>query len=257
MRAAPLIVLSLMLSAAAVAQGDEAEAGTALTAGTAWSQPFLTRLDITFAGGSFHARWDISRCDCGDLYIRAEETLPQEIRHGEQLLLDNTALLVRGYDGHEGALSALLDSPALMMQLLFVLLQKAAPAGPPAVHATLNTDISEASVPIELDSGSAFGFFPAPWSLSGSIEPGTAGRFRYELKFEFSYRAEINVSSRERILLSGFVDYTAQPFPVAGSELLDEWSLEWLQKNIAQRPGLEPGMSLDQFRKLVKKVGSE
>ena len=257
MRAAPLIVLSLMLSAAAMAQSDEAQDSTVPNAGTAWSQPFLTRLDITFAGGSFHARWDISRCDCGDLYIRAEETLPQEIRHGEQLLVDNTALLVRGYDGHEGALLPLLDSPALMMQLLFVLLQKAAPAGPQVVHTMLNTDISEASVPIELDSGSAFGLFPAPWLLSGSIEPGAAGRFRYELKFEYSFRAEINVSSREQILLSGFVDYTEQAFPVAGSELLDEWSLEWLQKNIAQRPGLEPGISLDQFRKLVKKVGSE
>ena len=138
-----------------------------------------------------------------------------------------------------------------------MLLQKAEPSGPPAVDAALRTEISESSFPVELDSGAAFGLFPAPWSLSGTIEPGADSRCRYELKFEYSLMVAGRSAGREHIVLSGFVDYVEKPFPVADSSLLDGWSLEWLQKNIADRPGLEPGMNLDQFRALVKKVGSK
>ncbi len=245
------MVLSLLLSAAAVAPTDEAERNAALTAGTSWSQPFFTRLDISFAGGTFHARWDISRCTCGDLHIRAEETLPQEIRRGEQLLLNGTALLVRGYESHEGALSSVLDSPILMMQLLFVLLQKAEPSGPPAVNATLRAEILESFLPIELDSGAAFGLFPAPWSLSGTIAPGSDGRFRYELQFDFALMVAGQAAGREQIRLTGFLDYIEKPFPVADSGLLDGWSLDWLQKNAEDRPSLDAGMTLGQFRALL------
>lgn len=257
MRTLTVIVLCWLLCAAAVARVDEVEGSAALPAGTSWSQPFLTRLDISFAGGTFHARWDISRCICGDLHILAEETLPDEIRQGEQLLLQSTALLVRGYEGHEGAFSSLLDSPILMMQLLFVLLQKSAPSGPLAVAATLSPKISEPFHPIELDSGTAFGLFPAPWSLSGTIAPGRDGRFRYELQFDFARMVAGHAKGREQIQLSGFVDYLEKPFPISDSGLLDGWSLEWRQPSDQDRPGLEPGMSLGQFRILVKKLGSE
>ncbi len=257
MRTYILIVLSTLLYGTAAAQANEAQSSTALAAGTSWAQPFFTRLDISFAGGSFHARWDISRCSCGDLHIVAEETLPQEIRRGEQLLLDGSALLVRGYEGHEGPLSPLVDSPVLMMQLLFMLLQKTESSGPSTVTAALKAEISEPALPIELDTGTAFGLFPAPWSLSGTVGPNADGRIQFELNFEFSLRTDAQQVISEHIKLSGLVDYKEKAFPVADSIMLDDWSLNWLHPSDAERPTLETGMNLGQYRAKLKEMGSE
>ena len=240
-------LLILLLSLPAWGQGD-------LAAGTAWSQIFFARIDTTYSGGDFHARWDVSRSEHGDMHIRAEETLPGEIRTGEQLLLNGNALLVKGFENHQGDLSALLDSPVLMMQLLFVMLQKAGPAGPSALSETLEPEILEPQVPLLLDSGVATGQFPAPWSLKGTIRPAPRGRVIYELNFEFELRdAELNIQKQE-ILFSGYLDYLAQKFPVDESTLMDGWTLEWLN-NDENHPELEPDMTLGQFKEMWEMWG--
>jgi hypothetical protein len=249
MKKVTFALLVLLASIPAFAQHE-------LTAGTAWSQPYFTRIDATFSGGAFHARWDINRCSCGDLHILAEETLPQETRTGEQLLVESRALLVRGYENHEGELTALLDSPVLMMQLLYVLLQKAEPSGPAALTVALEPEIAEPSAPVLLDSGIAYGAFPAPWLLSGTITPAPGGRVRYELRFEFDVQdAESNEQQgdqhevkHEQIMLSGYLDYAEKPFPLEGTSLLDGWSLGWLGRDHKDHPGLKPGMTLGQLR---------
>jgi hypothetical protein len=239
------IFLVLLVSLPATGQDN-------IPTGTAWSRPFFTRIDATFSSGEFHARWDISRCACGDLHLRAEETLPSEIRTGVQILLDNQALLVRGYESHEGELSALLDSPVLMMQLLLTLLQKSVPSGPSALTSAMEPDLVEPSLPLLLDSGVAFGQFPPPWSLAGSITPAPDNRIRYELRFEFNVQgADLSVQ-REHINLSGYLDFMEKPFPVNGSALVDGWSLDWIGQEQEARPVLKPGMTLGEFRALIE-----
>jgi len=237
-----VIALLILLSSLPVAGQDR------IAAGTAWSQPFFTRIDATFSSDVFHARWDISRCACGDMHIRAEETLPGEIRKGEQLLVDHSVLLVRGYESHQGDLSSLLDSPVLIMQLLFILLQKAEPGGPAAVTANLEAEISEPKLHLELDTGIAFGLFPAPWSVAGTIGPRVQGRITFDLRFEFTVHQQDQEPGQSQVLLNGFLDYVEQPFPVDESEILDGWKLDWLQSSEEGQPELNPGVSLGQFR---------
>jgi len=237
MRNFTLSLLILLTSLPLVAQQIPA-------AGTDWSRPFFTRIDITFLNNDFHARWDISRCACGDLHILAEETLPGEIRTGEQLLLDGKVLLVNGYKGYEGPLTALLDSPVLMLQLLFVLLQKVEPSGPSAVTGMLNPEITEPIEAVILDNGIAYGAFPAPWSLKGTLTPSSSGQFRFELRFVF----ELPEAGEQLIQLTGRLNYQEQAFPVDDSMLLDGWSAAWLELNTENRSGLTPGMTLGQFK---------
>ncbi|MFT5140533.1 MAG: hypothetical protein ACI9H8_002059 [Lysobacterales bacterium] len=241
--------LLVMFSAPAWAQ-SVAKDQAIVSAGTDWSKPFLTRVDVSFSSSVFHARWDISRCDCGDVYILAEETLPGEIRKGEQLLLDSKVLLIKGYDSYEGPLAALMDSPMLMMQLLFVLLQHVEPAGPAAISGVLAPDISEQSRPLMLDSGVAYGAFPAPWSFSGTITPLTKNQFRYELDFGFNLEGD----GQQTIELSGLLDYGYRAFPLDDSLLLDGWSAAWLDLKTENHEGLTPGMTLGKFK---ESMGSE
>jgi hypothetical protein len=214
------------------------------TPGTDWSKPYFTRLDVTFSSVEFHARWDISRCDCGDIQIVAEETLPEEIRKGEVLLIDNEVLLTRGYETYDGPLPALIDSPMLMMQLLFILLHQVAPDGTPVPHSTLEISIEEGAKPLMLDSGIAYGAFPAPWSASGRVVPTRGGEFRYELDFKFGH----SESEQQGIHLSGLLDYRARDFPIEDSMVLDGWSAAWLDLNTENREGMTPGMTLGKFK---------
>jgi hypothetical protein len=238
-----LIFLTVVLSMPVWVQSDTAVQAQ-IPARSDWSKPYLTRVDVSFSSSAFHARWDISRCDCGDVHIVAEETLPGEIRKGEQLLVGNEVLLVRGYDNYEGPLAALMDSPILMMQLLFVLLQYSEPAGPAAVNGLLKPEISEQSEPLKLDSGDAYGAFPAPWSLSGMVMPLAANQFRYELSFGFN----LDGDGPQTIKLSGLLNYAQGAFPIDDSMKLDGWSAAWLDLKTENHKGLTPGMTLGKFK---------
>jgi hypothetical protein len=209
-----------------------------------WSKPYFVRLDAGFSGTEFHARWDISRCDCGDLHILAEETLPDEILKGEQVLLDSKVLLVKGYETYTGPLSGVLDSPVLMMQLLFVLLQESAPSGPSSVIDELIPDISEAGRLLKVDSGIAYGAFPPPWSVSGKVSPMTAGQYRFDIHFSF----ELPGVGEQWIDLSGVLDYAERPFPVDDNMILDGWSAAWLELDTENHDGMTPGMTLGKFK---------
>jgi hypothetical protein len=242
MRKLTLTLLLMLTSLPVTAQESP------IPTGTPWSQPHFIQVDATFSEGAYHARWDISRCACGDLHIAAEETLPGEIRTGEQLLVGNRALLVRGYKGFEGELAALLDSPVLMMQLVFVLLQRAEPSGPSSVTSLREANLSEPTVNIELDSGVAQGFFPAPWALSGTIGPAQGNAIRYQLKFSFDLENADRESRRQEIPLTGRLVFEETPFPVEGEAEVDGWWLAWVHGNEDNHPGLKPGMTLTQLR---------
>lgn len=224
--------------------GWPAHAQLKLAAGTQWAKPIFTRIDVTFSSNDFHARWDISRCECGDIHILAEETLPGEIRKGEQLLLDSRVLLVSGYENYEGPLAALLDAPMLMMQLLFVLLHESEPSGPSSVINTLIADVNEAENVLKLDSGIAYGAFPPPWSLSGTIKPSSPGQFVYDLRFTFN----LPDVGEQWIQFFGKLDYSARPFPVDDATILDGWSAAWLKLKTENHEGLTPGITLKKFR---------
>ena len=50
---------------------------------TRWADPSSVRLDVEFPGNGYHATWDLHRCDCGDLLVRSELSVPGETETGE------------------------------------------------------------------------------------------------------------------------------------------------------------------------------
>jgi len=204
---------------------EEAQAGIA--PGTHWAQPWFTRLDARFPGQGFHARWDFYRCDCGDAWIKAEETLPEGISRGEMLLVGGRVLLVRGFEGRgEGAeLRAVIDSPMLMLQLLFVLMQKTAPDGPAALTERRELAHADEIYPLQLETGGAQGGFPAPWEVEGIAYRFEDGSHRFDLDFAFEMQVIGEPASRSEIHLSGMLDYRPGDFPLAPDVSLEGWTL--------------------------------
>lgn len=193
---------------------------------TRWADPSSVRLDVEFPGNGYHATWDLHRCDCGDLLVWSELSVPGETETGETLLVAGRAILSRGFGQHQEELGASLDAPALMMQLTLRLLERASPAGPSAIGEATDVAVDDEISPIHLDSGGAAGSFIAPWSVRGNIQPVGDSQRRFDLQFRFSTGnpgEELAGSMR----LSGLAEYADSEFPLAPSSSLEGWQLNW------------------------------
>jgi len=196
---------------------------------TRWADPSSVRLDVEFPGNGYHATWDLFRCDCGDLLVRSELSVPGEVEKGETLLVEGRVILSRGFGEQQEELGASLDAPALMMQLALRLLERASPAGPSAISASSDVDVEDEINPIHLDSGGAEGSFIAPWSVNGTILPVGDTQRRFDLQFRFS-TGNPGEDLAGSMRLSGLAEYADTQFPLGPSSALEGWQASWRDK---------------------------
>ncbi|MBT8048078.1 MAG: hypothetical protein HKN57_01620 [Xanthomonadales bacterium] len=193
---------------------------------TRWADPSSVELDVEFPGEGYHANWELFRCDCGDLLVRAELNMPGDTEKGEILLIGGKAVLTRGFIHHKEEAAASLDAAALMMQLALRLLERSAPAGPTQIDGSADVDVLDEINHIYLDTGSAEGGFQAPWSVGGKITEAGDTRRKFDLNFAFSIRVgnEIREASMR---LKGVAEFADTEFPVSAANDLAEWDLNW------------------------------
>ena len=223
-----------------------------LSPGTRWADPSSVTLDVEFPGHGYHATWELFRCECGDLLIRSELSVPGEVESGESMLVGGRVVLSRGFGESENELQgASLDAPALMMQLVLSLLERVAPAGPSASSGVSEVAFEEPVNPIHLDSGGAAGSFLAPWAVQGSITESTDTHRKFDLSFQFSTGnpgEELMGSMR----VWGVADYARKEFPVADSANLNDWVLSWRDESDPAINASADVQSLAALRKLLR-----
>jgi hypothetical protein len=218
---------------------------------TRWANPSSVRLDVEFPGDGYHATWDLFRCDCGDLLVRSELSIPGEVEKGETLLVEGRAILSRGFGEHQAELGSSLDAPALMMQLALRLLERSAPAGPSMITGPGDVAVDEQISPIHLDSGSAAGSFIAPWSLKGTIEPVGDTQRHFDLHFRFS-TGNPGEDLAGAMRLSGLAEYAEIQFPLAPSSSLEGWQLNWRDEADPAAGAVQGAATLEELRVLIR-----
>jgi len=226
--------------------------GEALSKNVQWKDPSWVRLEVDFPGNGYHASWQLFRCSCGDLLIRSELNVPGEVMHGDILLIDNRAVLMRGYEP-EYAEQISLDAPALMMQLALRLLERSVPAGPSAVTQRKEVMVQDDKNPINLDTGAAVGGFPPPWNVEGFIWPQTDGQRRFDLKFSFNASGAAEAESDQaQMSLSGVAEYEAAEFPVTADAEVGGWELSWRDDNDVAELISAEAATVGELRQLLK-----
>ncbi|HMB60219.1 MAG TPA: hypothetical protein VKN35_09935 [Xanthomonadales bacterium] len=242
----PMLAFALPFVFTAIVQAET------LSSNEQWKDPSSVRLEVDFPGNGYHASWQLFRCRCGDLLIRSELNVPGEVMHGDILLIDNRAVLMRGYEP-ENADQISLDAPALMMQLALRLLERAVPAGPSAVTVQEEVLVEDDAKGINLDTGAAVGGFPPPWSVAGSIWPHTQSQRRFDLQFSFNAGGVAGDDSQQaQMRLSGVAEYAAEEFPVGDNTEVAAWTLSWRDDNdLAELLAAEAG-SVGELRQLLK-----
>ena len=218
---------------------------------TRWNDPSHVVLDVEFPGDGYHANWELFRCKCGDLLVHSELNVPGEAEKGETLMVHRRAVLSRGFGDHQEELGSSLDAPALMMQLALRLLERAEPGGPSKVTSDLGVDATEEIMNIMLDTGTAAGGFQAPWSVKGMLSATSDTKRRFDLQFTFSIRDD-NGEQEVGMRLKGVADFAKTEFPVAGTEPLENWTLNWRNENDPVTKLLEKPKTLEELRALIK-----
>ena len=220
-----------------------------LPAETRWADPSSVQLNIEFPGDGYHASWELFRCGCGDLLVRAELNVPGEVETGDLLFVEGQAVLTRGFGKYKAEAASSLDAAALMMQLALRLLERSEPGGPARISEPLRVDLLDEINHIHLDTGAAEGGFQAPWSIAGEITAVSATQRKFDLEFTFSAGAPGEVQQAV-MRLSGLAEYAETDFPVPGSSDITQWDLSWRDENNAVPAKAE---TLDQLRALIRK----
>jgi hypothetical protein len=241
-RLQPGLLLVFMLAISATLQAE-------LPAETRWADPSSVQLNVEFPGDGYHATWELYRCDCGDLLVRAELNVPGEVETGELLLVQRKAVLTRGFGKYKAEAAGSLDAAALMMQLALRLLERSEPGGPSRITDPVEVDLLDEINHINLDTGSAQGGFRAPWSIAGSISAESETQRRFDLRFTFSAGAPGEVQQAS-MRLYGLAEFAETDFPVSGSSPIAQWDLAWRNKNDAVRGKAK---TLDELRALIRK----
>lgn len=219
---------------------------------TQWKDPSFVRLDIDFPGNGYHASWQLFRCTCGDLMIRSELNVPGEVVHGDILLVNDRAVLLRGY-GPDSQDQISFDAPALMMQLALRLLERSAPAGPSAIEQRTEVAVEDDKSFINLDSGAAVGGFPPPWSVTGSIWPEGDSQRRFDLVFTFNPGGATGADQADsKMKLVGLAEYAPSEFPAAADMSLADWELSWREENDVAAAKAAESNTLAELRQLLQ-----
>lgn len=241
-RLQPGLLLVFMLAISATLQAE-------LPAETRWADPSNVQLNVEFPGDGYHATWELFRCDCGDLLVRAELNVPGEVETGDLLLVQRKAVLTRGFGKYKAEAAGSLDAAALMMQLALRLLERSEPGGPSRITGPVEVDLLDEINHIHLDTGSAEGGFRAPWSIAGSISAESETQRRFDLRFTFSAGAPGEVQQAS-MRLYGLAEFAETEFPVSGSSPIAEWDLAWRNEDDAVRGKAK---TLDELRALIRK----
>lgn len=219
-----------------------------------WKDSSAVQLRCEFPGQGYRASWQVFRCSCGDLLIRSELNEPGDAVEGDIVLVGSRAVLTRGF-GEQAAALVSVDAPALMMQLALRLLERAEPRGPTAVTERREIAVEERHEPISLDSGSAAGGFPAPWSVTGALWPAGERVWRFDLKFAFNAAGTAGTPEQQGVLeLAGTADYRGRDFPLGGDLALDGWSLGWRDPEDPLAAQADRPATLDDLRRQVRET---
>ena len=217
-----------------------------------WHQADHVVLDVDFPEQGYHARWDVHRCDCGDILIAAEQSSPDAVERMDMLLVGNRLVLVRGADVPADELAAQVEAPALMLRLALDLLARAAPGGVDSAAMPMPLNADEARLPIVLQAGEGSARFAAPWQVRGRVLPVTDDTYQAEFGFEFGIPVDAG-GGRGKMDFIARMAFDDRDFPLAPGDPLDGWQAAWVRGQPDAGPAADaPLTSLGELRAWVR-----
>ena len=134
-----------------------------------------TKVSLRATYGNDFADVVMSRATGHDFRIDTSQKKGDKSYSGSLIVVADKRLLTKGIPLEPGTEIDVLDGPVLYVRLVFELLCRGVPSGPASVKSVRKVTLAEDKEPLVINTPSANGEFPAPWTLSGSVRPDGAG----------------------------------------------------------------------------------
>lgn len=243
------VVASLLLTAFAgtpvrAAPALSADCGPAPKGAMCPDGPWFafSKLDVEVVQGPVTSRYDITLGAGRDILARIEQSTPQYVGRAEVMLVDGSTVVYRNERSLPGEGQELLGDPLLAAQEVASLLQIALPRGPRKVAKATPISVRGTRI-VSARTPTVSSYFGPPWTLKGTLTPGTDGTYAFDLTFDFRIaQPDGTVTAREfRHRYHGRIGFPAKRPRLPDSMDLKGWKIDL-------PPGAMQGTTLGDLR---------
>ena len=158
-----------------------------------WQDFNIIKRSVEDNQNSWRANWLITiDKEKNTISIEKNDYFHNQNLKGTLIVLAGKTMLSKGLVLGRGYEIDALDTPIIMMQLLFDILNKTLPSGPASITRSQKIKHSEISTPIHISTKSASAHFNAPWAVNGLFSRSAIDTIKYEFSFATSVYEGIN-----------------------------------------------------------------
>jgi len=134
----------------------------------AWFHPSEVSVTMNVTPGDDFLRVTMFMMKGNDARIEVSGKSDGKSHTGSLMIVSGNRMLARNVPMERGMEIDALDGPVLQVRLALELLGRAFPGGPTSVTTSRTVDVTERKESIKVNTASAGGEYPAPWTLKGS-----------------------------------------------------------------------------------------
>jgi hypothetical protein len=143
-----------------------------------WFSPKRVTVTVSAPPAKDFSKVEMALTNAEDARIEISGVSDGKPYAGSLMVVSGTRLLAKGVPVQAGAEIDVVDAPVLQVRLASELLVRAFPGGPGTITAAKAVNLTEQKESIRINTQSAEGGYPAPWSLTGTAKPdGSAKTF--------------------------------------------------------------------------------
>lgn len=161
--------------------------------------------------------------DNGDLMLECEGRQGGAIENGTIIVVGGCAMLTRGLKMEKGYEIDALDGPMLTIKLVLTLLSRAFPDGPASMGVRSRINLVENELPVSINTVSAGGEFPPPWTSKGSAGLSAEGVVQFDMSF--TYPTGERANKNEAMQLAGTWQLSPTSLLIADDFQLKDWQI--------------------------------
>src|SRR5262249_3956844 len=131
----------------------------------AWFHPSEVTVTMSVTPGGGFSRVTMFVMKGNDARIEVSGNADGKSYTGSLMIVSGNRMLARNVPMEHGMEIDALDGPVLQVRLVLELLGRAFPGGPATLTAARVVDVKEMTEPVKVNTASAGGEYPAPWTL--------------------------------------------------------------------------------------------
>ena len=186
-----------------------------------WQDFNVIKLSVEDNQNSWKANWLITiDKEKNTISIEKDDYFHNQNLRGTLIILAGKTMLSKGLVLRKGYEIDALDTPIIMMQLLFDILNKTLPSGPASITRNQKIEHSETNKPIHISTKSASAHFNAPWVVNGLFSRSAIDTIEYEFSFATSVHEDINYTLNMKGELHQKPNQTLD-----GTMMLEDWKI--------------------------------